>query len=478
MSKIELPDNNYTVQVKQLIEDVYPKNNQIASVYGDAKTYFSTAGTQRAQIAQLQEQLKNAAKPKKKKASGGEDALKRQIKLAKAEYDNERQARIDRLVTVAQKIISLCEADSFDETQLLSSKFLGTLMLITRGPERNFAKLHQRLKPLYKAVLVLRLTDKILANDLSDHAYLRDVKDALLRFKGNKEWQEKWQVEVAIPMICCALLQDIGLQSPEAESILVGPDNDLNEFRVLDDATRTQLIKINFTGTMDYLKNGLGVPGYVGNDKAERTQFIHRHTAINEFMLALMKDAYLSKKGVGEILKIPQVYTSIILSTKPDFTKKNLPKGYILIEQLAKKGAINVELAKAFVQIVGYFPLGFGVTYIPRDERGIDRDRYECAIVTRLNPSHPAEPVCRPVTRNLTYISSGSDEVVKKSSNLFFPANRKKLMRIGRERLMEIMSLLSGNFSPDAVDDLIPSHWEPADYFSFKKNQNLWNKSR
>jgi len=32
--------------------------------------------------------------------------------------------------------------------------------------------------------------------------------------------------------------------------------------------------------------------------------------------------------------------------------------------------------------------------------------------------------------------------------------------------------------TPDAIDDLIPSHWEPADYFSFKKNQNLWNKSR
>ncbi|MGB0216108.1 MAG: hypothetical protein ACPF9E_11715 [Alteromonas oceani] len=51
-------------------------------------------------------------------------------------------------------------------------------------------------------------------------------------------------------------------------------------------------------------------------------------------------------------------------------------------------------------------------------------------------------------------------------------------MRIGRERLIEIMGQLSGSFTPEAVDDLIPAYWEPADYFSFKKNQNLWNKVR
>ena len=285
-------------------------------------------------------------------------------------------------------------------------------------------------------------------------------------------------IQATIFIFSCALLQDIGLQSPEALSILHGEDGKLDEFRVLDEPTRKQLLKINFTQTLEYLKNGLGIPRYIGNDKTERDRFVQRHTALNGFMLTLLKDTYLSKVGVGELVKIPQIYTSIVLSTKPDFSKKSLPKGYVFIEQLAKKGALNTELAKAFVQIVGYFPLGFGVTYIPRTEKGIDREQYECAIVTRLNPAHPAEPVGRPVTRNLSYISSGSDEVIKKSSNLFFPANRKKLMRIGRERLMEIMSQLSGNFSPEAVDDLIPAFWEPADYFSFKKNQNLWNKVR
>ena len=476
MSKFEHPDNNYTLQVKQLIEEVHPKDDRQESVYGDAKRYFAEVYAQQSAIEELQKQLARAEQQKKGQAKA--ELLRKQIKELSAAHEDLRHQRIDRLHSVALKVIALCEGESFEDTQMLSSKFLGTLMLITRGPERNFASLHQRLKPLYKAVLALRLVDKVQDMDVQGNRYLRHVKDSVLRFKGDHENYEKWQEEVALPIISCALLQDIGLQSSEALTILHGDDNKLDEFRVLDEPTRKQLLKINFTQTLEYLKNGLGLPRYIGNDKAERDRFVQRHTALNGFMQTLMKDTYLSKNGVGELIKIPQIYTSIVLSTKPDFSKKNLPKGYVFIEQLAKKGALNAELARAFVQIVGYFPLGFGVTYIPRNEKGVDREQYECAIVTRLNPPHHAEPVGRPVTRNLSYISSGSDEVIKKSSNLFFPANRKKLMRIGRERLMEIMSQLSGNFSPEAVDDLIPAFWEPADYFSFKKNQNLWNKVR
>ncbi|WP_414827884.1 hypothetical protein [Alteromonas sp. H39] len=476
MSTFEHPDNHYTQQVKQLIEQVYPKDSGLGSVYEDARHYFTLTPDLQAHIAELQEKLDVAEKASK--TDGLVAQLKKKLKLAKAKLDNERLERIDRLESIALKLIALTEDESYEETQLLSSKFLGTVMLLTRGPEGNFAKVHQRLKPLYKAVLALRLTDKIIEGSLIQDPYLAEMKDAMLRFKGNRHWQERWQTEIAIPIISCAVLQDIGLQSTEAREILVGPENDLDEFRVLENEPRKALLKINYSRTMDYLKNGLGIPGYVGNDREERARFIHRHKAINHFTQNVMKDAFISKTGLGEIIKIPQIYVSIVLSTKPDYSRKTLPKGYMLIEQLAKKGALNDKLAEAFIKIVGYFPLGFGITYIPQNEKGIDREQYECAIVTRLNPKSPAEPVCRPVTRNLTYISFGNDEVIKKSTNLFFPANRKKLMRIGRERLIEIMSQLSDNFTPDAIDDLVPSFWEPSDYFSFKKNQNLWNKAR
>ena len=41
-------------------------------------------------------------------------------------------------------------------------------------------------------------------------------------------------------------------------------------------------------------------------------------------------------------------------------------------------------------------------------------------------------------------------------------------MRVGKDRLSEIMSQLSSNFTPDALDDLVPSFWEPYDFSVLK----------
>ena len=144
---------------------------------------------------------------------------------------------------------------------------------------------------------------------------------------------------------------------------------------------------------------------------------------------------------------------------------------------MAKKGALNEKTCEAFLSIVGYFPQGFGVTYIPRNEKGIDREQYECAIVTQLNPPVASEPICRAATRNLTFISSGADEQIATSNNLFFPSSKKRMMRLGKERLIEIRSLQSGDYDPENAEELIPSCWDPRDYFSLKKHQNLWNRN-
>ncbi|RDV24703.1 hypothetical protein DXV75_13150 [Alteromonas aestuariivivens] len=472
--KINSPDSNYTQQIKNIIEVVFPKDSGFGSVYEDARHYFGVTPSLIDEIRQLKARIDDYQAADKNTPLV--DELKRKLKTCRAKLEDERIARLHRIRQIALQILELSEGDTYEETQHLSAKFLGTIMLTTRGAVPNFQRYHQRLKPLYKVVLGLRLTDKLIADEIISHPYLFNYREALSRYQGNRHWRERWQEEVAIPLVMGALLQDIGLQSPTALDILHGEDRDKDEFRVLDNDERKRLLKLNYHYTLDYLKNGLGIPGYVGNDRTERDAFIARHKAANEFMIEVVKDAFVSKSGIGELLKIPQIYVSILLSTKPDYSRKSLPKGYMLIEQLAKKGSLNAALAEAFIKIVGYFPQGFGITYIPRNEKGFEREQYECAIVTQLNPEHPAEPVCRAVTRNLTYISSGGDEVIRRSSNLFFPANRKKLMRIGRERLQEIMSLLSKDFNPEDVDELIPSYWEPSNFFATKKHQNLWNK--
>ncbi|TKB02441.1 hypothetical protein E5672_15185 [Alteromonas portus] len=469
------PDSIYTQQVKQLINMIYPKDTGYGSVFEDASHYFSLTPSLEQHIEDLKAQLKRIEGNKNKEVLA--EQLSKQVKNSSEKLEEERLARLERLDAVSTKIIELCEGENWQETQQLSAKLLGTLMLLTRGPEGNFAKVHMRFKPLYKAVLTLRLVDRLLEHDAIAHKYLSKYREAASRFRGNRYWREKWKVELGRPLITAALLQDIGLQSPAAQTILKGENGDLDEFRLLEESQRKDLLKLNYHFTLRYLSQGLGHPVYVGNIKEERERFNQTHKDANEFLLNLVKDAFLSKTGLGEIVKIPQIYVSIVLSTKSDYSRMSLPKGYMLIEQLAKKGGLNKQLAQEFIELVGYFPQGFGITYIPINEKGQEKDQYECAVVVGLNPANPAEPLCKVVTRNQKYITSGVQEIIPKGRNLYFPANRKKLMRVGQDRLGEIMSQLSNNFTPDALDDLVPSFWEPYDFFGFKKHQSLWTKN-
>ena len=474
-AKSQNPDSIYTQQVKQLLDMVYPQDAGYGSVFEDARHFFTLTPELEKHVDVISERLAKIENDPKREVLY--EQLKKQRKDALRKLDEERLSRLDRIETVSLKLLSLIEGDNQQETLQMSAKFLGTLMLLTRGPEGNFARVHQRFKPLYKAVLTLRLVDKLLSHDTIAHKYLSHYREALSRFRGNRYWQEKWRNELAIPLITASLLQDIGLQSPDAITILRGENNDLNEFRLLEEEQRKQLLKLNFHFTLKYLGDGLGIPAYIGNDKDERTRFIQTHENASQFVQQLVKDAFISKTGLGEIIKIPQIYVSTVLSTKQDYSRKQLPKGYLLINQLSKKGGLNKRLADDFNALVGYFPQGFGITFIPLNERGAEKDQFECAVVIGLSPAHPMEPLCKVVTRNQKYISSGSQEVVSKNRNLYFSANKKKLMRVGKKRLQEIMSQLSGNFTPDAVEQLVPGFWEPYDFFSFKKHQNLWAKN-
>ena len=474
-SQSQNPDNIYTQQVKQLLSLVYPKETGFGSIFEDARHYFTLTTTLEQHTTDLKEQLLKIKDKKDKEVLASQ--LAKQIKNNNEKLEEERLARLERLDAVCTKMIKLCEGETWAETQQLSAKFLGTLMLLTRGAEGNFAKVHQRYKPIYKAVLTLRLTDRLLDHDTIAHSYLSKYREAISRFRNDQYWKDKWKAELGVPLIAAALLQDIGLQSPAALTILKGKDGDLDEFRLLDEEQRKNLLKINYHFTMKYLSDGLGIPNYTGNVREERDRFILAHTQASEFLQQLVKDAFLSKTGLGELVKIPQIYVSIVLSTKADYTRLDLPKGYLLIEQLAKKGSLNKHLAQDFMNLVGYFPQGFGVAFIPKNEKGEEKNQFEYAIVTGLNPAKPAEPICKVVTRNQNFVTSGAQEVIEKSRNLYFPANRKKLMRLGEARLSEIMSQLSSNFSQESLDDLVPSFWEPHDFFGFKKHQNIWAKN-
>ena len=113
---------------------------------------------------------------------------------------------------------------------------------------------------------------------------------------------------------------------------------------------------------------------------------------------------------------------------------------------------------------------------MPIDELGQYGDCYEYAVVNRLYPSVPEQPLCRIATRKLTFIGYGHNIEVEIKNNLYFPQMAKKLASLSKERLNEILELLSSNSQERKKLDLLPRCWHANEFFSVKEHQKLWNK--
>ncbi|MBU3023317.1 hypothetical protein [Aestuariibacter sp. A3R04] len=461
-------DSQYVNQIKQLIDLVEPAESGMTSVIMYAKRYFTLTPPMKSHATELAAELRQMVKEK---------ADDKDILAIRKKYDdiierlhNEHFERQKIIRDIVGRLVLLCEGDTWEETQQNSAKFLGCIVMMTRGNGGTYQKLHQRLKPLYKAVLALRLTDKLLTDGTVSHSYLGEFSHLADRYDSDARKQE-WLEHIACPVIVAAVLQDIGLHHPDAIIILNGDNKRKDPFRMLDETDRKALLKTNYQATLTFAKNGISLASL--DEDVVDEGMVKKAEA---FLLEMLQDTFTGKSGIGDIIKIPQVYASIVLSTKPGYSRLDLPKGYIIIEQMAKRGNVNSRLAEHFISLVGYFPQGFGVCFIPVNEKGVEKDQYEYAIVSQLNPAKPVSPVCRIVTRNLTYITNGKDETIPKERNLFFTAAKQKLMRIDRSRLIEIMGQMTNNFNEDDLDKVIPAFWEPSDFFSDKRHQSAWKK--
>ncbi len=273
-----------------------------------------------------------------------------------------------------------------------------------------------------------------------------------------------------------AILQDIGNYHPQAQQILRGLDGKENPFRTLELEERKNLLQINYRETLNYVINGIGVGKFVGDNRAQRSKFDRAEKDKLVFISHLLKKCIKPEQGIGNLLKVPQIYTSIVLSTKPNFDFKLVPQVYQVLQQNAERGFCHISVVNCLKKVTGMFPQGFGISYIPKDSAGNDYDRFEYAIVNALYPEHFKRPKCRTVTRNLTFIGRGLDIVVHEHNNLYFPETNKRLAKMSKHRLDEILTLLASNYQERQKADVLPRCWFAKDYFSEQRHQNLWNK--
>ena len=448
MAKTPQHQTHYTRQVKVLLSKIYGRSKLQDSILERASHYFNHQSF----------------------IATDESVSEKQLELTKLE----RIERHNHLLNICHEIIELAEGSSFDESNRKSAQLLGTIQLISPTEGAKVAKNNEYCKPLYKAILSLRLIDRLLLDaEISDPHITNTLSEFPEQSYDQFDLNAQSRVisQIKIPLLMAALLQDIGLCHREAQGILIGEDATENPHRTLTVDEHKKLSNINYKQTLKYITEGVIIPVYAGSSREERDQFVIDEQVKFEFLQRLMKSSFQPKQTVGNLLKVPQIYTSIIFSTKESYNYKVLPKVYQVLNKSAEIGACSQKVVDALYQITGMFPQGYGVIYMPQEE-----GFYEYAIVNRLYPTLPEEPLCRIATRRLTFIGYGHNIEVKKASNLYFPHMAKKMASLTKERLNEILELLASNYKERQELDLLPRCWHANEFFSVRTNQKLWNK--
>ncbi|ATC97115.1 hypothetical protein [Pseudoalteromonas tunicata] len=474
-------DSAFIKTLKVFLTTVHHSGPIQDSIYHEAIHYFQNEPLQTEQLHNLQQDRntalhelenndKDSLNTKLKNKLAQADQLLKKFKL---QIREERLARLQKIKMLANEIIDFCYGDNLEETNIRFAKVLGCQLLLVPTSAKAAVRYNHCNKHLYRAVLSLKLFDQLLAEGLIKNKFVSESY-ALSLNNGSDEIKQR----IHIPLVIVSLLLDIGNFHPDAQAILTGPEGKLDELRALDNDERIALLKINYQQTINYITEGLGLDQYIGNSKAEKAEFDQLEIQKISFIKDLLLKSVNPQQGIGNVIKVPQIYTSIVMSSKLNFAYNTVPKAFLILDKGVERNSHSQIAVDTLLKITGLYPQGFGITYIPKDDNGDDLPRYEYAIVNRLYPDDPHAPLCRIVTKNLTFVSNGDDVTLNTSQNLYYPANRKKLEQISPERLKEILSKLWSNFEQRQQEtSLIPSCWQPQEYFSYAKHQNLWNKT-
>jgi hypothetical protein len=482
MSTYSKGDTNFTGQVKTLLSKIYGTSPLKDSVLDRAITYYDLRDFTQLKLDSFVRNITDLKAKPDDKSANRIIKLEREQKEYHRELAFERNERFKHLHDICLEILELSEGENVAETNRKSAKLLGTIQLLSPTEGKKVAIVNETNKPLYKGILALRLLDELCLKKLLPNSYI----DQLLQQLGsvsyvnlaieNNELYQNFIDRVKIPVLMAAIIQDIGNYHPEAKKIILGKNSQYDHFRSLDVDERKALLQVNYRETVKYLVDGIGSTMYLGNSKAEREQFNKTEANKLLFIKYLLKGSVQPKLGLGNLLKVPQIYASIVLSTKESYNYKLLPKVYQALYQNAERGVCRKDIVDLLYKITGAFPQGYGITYIPNDSD--DNVRYEYGVVTQLYPENADEPICRSATRNLAFIGYGHDMVINKNCNLYYVDTAKKFSLISKERLNEILELLSSNYQERQSLDLLPRCWQPTEYFSIKNHQKLWNRSR
>jgi hypothetical protein len=476
-------EKSYIRQLKRLISSLLSVSKFQHSIYGQASQFYETDADARQHLKQLehsweqsQQQLKTATAKTEERLIAQVQQQRQAFVSAEQQYQKKRLLRQSQLVMLCQQFLQLSEGVNRSDTILRSSKLLGCLQLLAPSEGDLITSVQQKYKPLYKAALSLRLLDHLLERGLITNSYI--LQKAALRLTEPEQDQPcPFRNDVQIPLLMALLLQDVGHYHPDAMTVLCGPYGELPRSRELDVEERQQFLEVSLQSSLRFLLQGIGAPKYRGNSRVERDEFDQNEQDKLAFAATLMRNANAPGVGIGNLLKIPQVYASAVLPGRNRFDYQALPKVALILKNGATQGRYDPRMADALLTITGIFPQGYGIVFLPKPLSGQAAERYEFAIVNSLYPQQAEVPLCRVVTRNLQFRHSGQNCTISVANNLYFKPARQQLAVIPQARLSDILSKLSSGFEPGQLRHMLPRYWHPDEFFADPKHQNLWNRT-
>lgn len=458
-------------RLERLLEVLYSAD--ASCFYQRSKAFFASYRQQQTELKQAEQrwqQLQLAAS-----VSQTERQQARQH-YSELQYQDER-ARLMRwadLHMLAEQLLKLSEGESNSETLAFSARLLGCLQIMVPTAKRQRELVQFAYKPLYRAVLSLRLLDHLLAQQLLDEPAL--VSHYQLR---NRQAPDDcpYRQHVQLPIVMAVLLQDIGLLHPDALGIIQGELAQFDSGRPLNLDERERLLKVSSAASLALLQQGFGIAPYKGNDKAEREQYFAAQQQRLHWLSQLLQLDPTDKTLFGSLLKVPQVYASIVLPGRQRFNYALLPKAALLMREGARRNEYNGLLVDQLLRITGLFPQGYGVVFTPLAADQQPQDRYEFAIVNGLYPQKPEQPNCRVVSRQQQYRNTGMDISLQTDYNLYFKAARERLEVLPEHRLKALLNALYQDGEARYLRKLLPRCWQPEQFFTDPAHQNLWQNA-
>jgi hypothetical protein len=286
-------------------------------------------------------------------------------------------------------------------------QILGTLMLNYSTTSNELrVRTNSESKSIYISVLAINLVKDLIEQEYKfKNIYINQT----LKLIETEELPKQQTLEERIysPIVQGVYIQQLGLKSVNSQQMLED-----NKYK-LDPKQREEYLTESMKSSLEFLLYGLSPVAPRINSKEEETIWKQESDKKVAFIRNTFNTADGKSGELKEILKVCQIYTSLILPDSHKQIENSHIKAYEALKTLSEKSKVNPHFAKKLMQMTGKFPPGTGLFIY--EEGSIER-----AIVTRLYPDTPEEPTAKTISRGGIFNKSLPETIIEKKQNLFY----------------------------------------------------------